>query len=219
LRSFKPLFVEFSRFTVSVVKTDRRPPLVVTEQVAQMRGIVWQAQQRGARVGFVPTMGALHAGHLSLIQAAREECDFVVVSIFVNPTQFGLHEDFTKYPRNTESDFKLCAEADVDVVFQPALMSPRELLMGMEWAARQFYSLGSIAARMARSRTGLWWNIARNLGYHLALRNFGNVGVNPANASSSSWSSSASASQSPVLSPAVPACPVITPSDGGSFRA
>ncbi|HLZ54564.1 MAG TPA: radical SAM protein, partial [Verrucomicrobiae bacterium] len=66
-----------------------------------------------------------------------------------------------------------------DVVFQPALMSPRELLMGMEWAARQFYSLGSIIERMARSRTGLWWNLARNVGYHLALRNFGDVGFNP----------------------------------------
>ena len=66
-----------------------------------------------------------------------------------------------------------------DVVFQPAMMSPRELLMGMEWAARQFYSLPSIIERMARSRTGLWWNIARNVGYHLALRNFGDVGFNP----------------------------------------
>jgi len=66
-----------------------------------------------------------------------------------------------------------------DVVFQPALMSPHDLLMGMEWAARQFYSLPSIVERMARSRTGLWWNIVRNLGYHLALRNFGNVGFNP----------------------------------------
>jgi len=66
-----------------------------------------------------------------------------------------------------------------DVVFQPALMSPDELLMGMEWAARQFYSPASIIERMARSRTGLWWNIPRNLGYHLALRNFGDVGFNP----------------------------------------
>jgi radical SAM superfamily enzyme YgiQ (UPF0313 family) len=66
-----------------------------------------------------------------------------------------------------------------DVVFQPALMSPQELLMGMEWAARRFYSPGSIIERMARSRTGLWWNLPRNIGYHLALRNFGNVGFNP----------------------------------------
>jgi radical SAM superfamily enzyme YgiQ (UPF0313 family) len=66
-----------------------------------------------------------------------------------------------------------------DVVFQPAMMSPHELLMGMEWAARQFYSIHSIIERMARSRTGLWWNVARNMGYHLALRNFGDVGFNP----------------------------------------
>ena len=66
-----------------------------------------------------------------------------------------------------------------DVVFQPALMSPRELLMGMEWAARQFYSIPSIIERMWRSRTGIWWNIVRNAGYRLAIRNFGDVGFNP----------------------------------------
>jgi radical SAM superfamily enzyme YgiQ (UPF0313 family) len=66
-----------------------------------------------------------------------------------------------------------------DVVFQPALMSAHELLMGTEWAARQFYSIPSILERMWRSRAGLWWNVARNAGYHLALRNFGNVGFNP----------------------------------------
>lgn len=65
------------------------------------------------------------------------------------------------------------------VVFQPAQMSPEELLMGMEWAARQFYSVPSIFERMHKSRCGLWWNIPRNVGYHLALRNFGNVGYNP----------------------------------------
>lgn len=69
-----------------------------------------------------------------------------------------------------------------DVVFQPALMSPAELLLGMEWASRQFYSLGSIIERMSRSRTGLWWNIPRNLGYHLALRNFGSIGYDPSEA-------------------------------------
>jgi radical SAM superfamily enzyme YgiQ (UPF0313 family) len=66
-----------------------------------------------------------------------------------------------------------------DVVFRPALMSPLELLMGMEWAARQFYSFSSIVERMTKSRTGLWWNVARNIGYHLALRNFGDVGFDP----------------------------------------
>ena len=86
-----------------------------------MRQIVWQAQTRGSRVGFVPTMGALHAGHISLIQAAREECDFIVVSIFVNPTQFGPQEDFGKYPRNLEVDLNLCGEAGADVVFHPTV--------------------------------------------------------------------------------------------------
>jgi len=119
--TLKSFLYQDKRFKLPAVKTDKRSLLVVTEQALQMRGIVWQAQQRGARVGFVPTMGALHAGHLSLIQAAREECDFVVVSIFVNPTQFGPNEDFTKYPRNAETDFKLCAEAGVDVVFQPTV--------------------------------------------------------------------------------------------------
>ncbi len=66
------------------------------------------------------------------------------------------------------------------VVFRPARMSAEELLMGTEWAARQFYSVGSIAERMWKSRTGLWWNIVRNAGYHLALRNFGSVGCDPA---------------------------------------
>jgi len=102
-------------------KTGHRPPLVVTDLVAQMRGIVRNAQERGSRVGLVPTMGALHAGHLSLIQAARLQSDFVVVSIFVNPTQFGPHEDFAKYPRDLKADLKLCAEAGADVVFHPAV--------------------------------------------------------------------------------------------------
>src|SRR5258708_33542757 len=111
----------FTGFPVSAPKTDHRPPLVVTELVPQIRGIVRSAQERGSRVGLVPTMGALHAGHVSLIQAARLQCDFVVVSIFVNPTQLGPQEDFAKYPRNLDADLKLCAEAGADVGFYPSV--------------------------------------------------------------------------------------------------
>ena len=71
------------------------------------------------KVGVVPTMGALHEGHMSLIARARTECDYVVVTIFVNPLQFAPHEDFDKYPRTFEQDRKMCLEAGVDVIFHP----------------------------------------------------------------------------------------------------
>src|SRR5690242_7984135 len=77
--------------------------------------------RRSGRIGFVPTMGALHAGHVALFDAARAECDAVVVSVFVNPAQFGDPADLEKYPRDDARDAELCARAGVDVVFFPAV--------------------------------------------------------------------------------------------------
>ena len=81
----------------------------------------WAQEQRraGRRIGFVPTMGYLHAGHLSLVTEAKKHADMVVVSIFVNPTQFGPHEDFEKYPRDEQRDMTLCKETGVAAVFLP----------------------------------------------------------------------------------------------------
>src|SRR6185503_17388926 len=91
-----------------------------TGRISEIRELIAGARRRGGKIGVVPTMGALHAGHLSLMRAAREECDFVVTTIFVNPTQFGPKEDFKKYPRTLATDMQLCAEAGVDAVFHPA---------------------------------------------------------------------------------------------------
>ena len=91
----------------------------VTGKIATVRKRVEQARREGKRIGLVPTMGALHAGHMSLVDAAVEACDYVVVSIFVNPTQFGPDEDLDEYPGDLEADSRLCAEAGVELVFAP----------------------------------------------------------------------------------------------------
>jgi len=97
--------------------------MIVAEQVADVRRAIRDARYRNLPIGCVPTMGALHAGHSSLIEAARRECRFVVVTIFVNPTQFGPHEDFTRYPRPLENDLALCRQGGVDLVLMPGVES------------------------------------------------------------------------------------------------
>lgn len=91
----------------------------IVRSVNRMFKISSAARRAGRRIGFVPTMGALHQGHLSLIRAARRENDLVVVSIFVNPLQFGPKEDFKRYPRAFSRDKRLCRDEKVDFVFSP----------------------------------------------------------------------------------------------------
>lgn len=95
--------------------------VAVVPTAAQLRQ--WSREQRrqGRRVALVPTMGALHCGHISLVQLAQQHADAVAVSIFVNPLQFGPNEDLAKYPRQFESDCAQCAAADVAVVFAPTV--------------------------------------------------------------------------------------------------
>jgi pantoate--beta-alanine ligase len=94
--------------------------LPVAPTVADIRSAVRHARAAGHRVGFVPTMGALHAGHGELVREAKRRCRFVVVSVFVNPTQFGPNEDFARYPRTLDADRQLVADCGGDVLFAPA---------------------------------------------------------------------------------------------------
>ena len=91
----------------------------VTGSIQAVRAFVRDQRNRGQSIGFVPTMGALHIGHIALIRAARKSCDMVVVSIFVNPTQFGPSEDLATYPRPFEQDCDICRDEDVALLFAP----------------------------------------------------------------------------------------------------
>ncbi len=105
--------------------------LPVMDSVDAVRAAVRAAKSAGQIVGLVPTMGALHEGHARLIEACRREAGFVVVSIFVNPTQFGPGEDYQRYPRTPDDDHRLCDEAGASMVFEPTVeaMYPR----GSDW--------------------------------------------------------------------------------------
>ncbi|GED66708.1 pantothenate synthetase [Brevibacillus reuszeri] len=104
--------------------------------IADIRIHIKEAKREGKRIGFVPTMGFLHEGHLSLVKAAREMCDLVVMSIFVNPLQFGPNEDFERYPRSIERDSEMASSAGVDLLFTPDVneMYPRPILTNVSVA-------------------------------------------------------------------------------------
>lgn len=93
--------------------------MIIFRKKDELQAFALKTKRAGKTIGMVPTMGYLHAGHLSLIDAARKRADVVVVSIFVNPTQFGPNEDLDRYPRDFERDSQLCAEHHVDVIFAP----------------------------------------------------------------------------------------------------
>ncbi len=93
----------------------------VIEAVNDLRKIIKEYKKQGETIGFVPTMGFLHNGHLSLMNRAKQETSIVVASIFVNPTQFGPNEDFESYPRDMERDKRLCEENGVDILFIPTV--------------------------------------------------------------------------------------------------
>ena len=91
----------------------------LVREIDALRGLLAAARERGLRVGLVPTMGALHRGHLELVAEARKRAQIVVVTVFVNPTQFGPNEDFTKYPRSLDRDLESCRSAGAQIVFSP----------------------------------------------------------------------------------------------------
>ncbi len=97
----------------------RAAEFIVTCHIPELRQAVGTARLSGCTIGCVPTMGALHAGHVSLMEECRRRTDFVVATIFVNPSQFAPHEDLSKYPRPLERDLQMCRDAGVNLVFVP----------------------------------------------------------------------------------------------------
>jgi pantoate--beta-alanine ligase len=123
--------------------------------VEWMKQVARAARSEGRIVGFVPTMGALHAGHLSLVRAAQQQCRPVVVSIFVNPAQFGAGEDFEKYPRQMEADRGMLEELGVEYLFAP---QPKEIYPA---GFRTWVNVEGLSERLeGRSRPGHFRGVA-----------------------------------------------------------
>lgn len=112
--------------------------MLICETIAEIRDFVRKKKAGGKTVGFVPTMGYLHQGHMALVKKAREECGAVVVSIFVNPLQFGPREDFAEYPRDFDRDCRMLEEYGVDALFHPPVeeMYPRGFCTRVEVTGR-----------------------------------------------------------------------------------
>ena len=92
----------------------------VVKTIKQLRGILNEVRRKGQKIGFVPTMGYFHEGHLSLMRRAKKECEICVVSIYVNPKQFAPHEDFSRYPRDIKRDMTMARKENVDILFIPS---------------------------------------------------------------------------------------------------
>ena len=101
--------------------SEKRPSPAVIRSAAELEAALEPVRADGVMIGLVPTMGALHEGHLSLVKRARRDCGMVVASLFVNPTQFGPSEDFSRYPRDEARDVEMFAAHDVGIVYAPAV--------------------------------------------------------------------------------------------------
>lgn len=133
--------------------------MLILRSAAEVAALVGRERQNGHTIGFVPTMGALHAGHLSLVERAVADNDVAVVSVFVNPTQFNNPVDLATYPRDEEADFKLLAGAGVSAVFAPSVdeMYPG----GVEGRGRREFALGMAAVVMeGKYRPGHFQGVA-----------------------------------------------------------
>jgi pantoate--beta-alanine ligase len=130
-----------------------KTPLLTT--ISEMTGFSQQARSGGDTLALVPTMGALHEGHMSLVRRARQDSDTVVVSIFVNPAQFGPEEDFARYPRQLEKDLEILSSAEVDAAFAPIVnelypegfgtwVEPGEIAASFEGASRPGHFRGVV---------------------------------------------------------------------------